>query len=214
MLLVSDGDANAGVEDPVVLSRLAQAANAGHSITTSTIGFGLGYDEVLLEAITRGGNGENRFAPDIDACMSEIADVATGLLGKSVLGAFLRICPQPGLVGGVTVRNDVPNWTEADTVVVNLGDLYGGEERRTLFRLHVPALASLGLATIADVVLEFSSLQDLQQHSVTMPISVNVVPGDQAAGRIPDPRVQVEELLVDVDAAKKRVSTSLRQVTL
>jgi Ca-activated chloride channel family protein len=69
----------------------------------------------------------------------------------------------------------------------------------------------LGLATIADVLLEFTSLPDLQQHSVTLPISVNVVPGDQAAGRIPDPRVQVEDLLVDVDAAKKGVSTSLRQ---
>ncbi len=210
MLLVSDGHANAGIVDPVVMQGLAQAANAGQAITTSTIGFGLGYDEVLLEAITRGGNGEHRFAPDVDACMSELADTATDLLGKSVLGALLRIVPQPGLVGGVTVRNDVPHWIEGDAVVVNLGDLYGGEERRTLFRLHIPALASLGLATIADVVLEFTSLPDLQQHSVTMPISVNVVPGDQAAGRIPDPRVQVEELLVDVDAAKKGVSTSLR----
>lgn len=211
VLLVSDGHANAGIQDPVVMAGLAQAANAGQAITTSTIGFGLGYDEVLLEAITRGGNGEHRFAPDVDACMSELADTATDLLGKSVLGALLRIVPQRGLVGGVTVRNDVPHWVEGDAVVVNLGDLYGGEERRTLFRLHIPALAALGLATIADVVLEFTSLPDLQQHSVTMPISVNVVPGDQAAARIPDPRVQVEDLLVDVDAAKKGVSTSLRQ---
>lgn len=210
VLLVSDGHANAGIEDPVVMAGLAQAANAGQVITTSTIGFGLGYDEVLLEAITRGGNGEHRFASDVDACMSEIADVASSLLGKSVLGALLRIVPQPGLVGGISVRNDIPHWLEGDTVVVNLGDLYGGEERRTLFRLHIPALASLGLATIADAVLEFTSLPDLQQHSVTMPISVNVVPGDQAAGRIPAPVVQVEELLVDVDAAKKGVSTSLR----
>ncbi len=210
VLLVSDGHANAGIQDPVVMAGLAQAANAGQAITTSTIGFGLGYDEVLLEAVTRGGNGEHRFAPDVDACMSEIADIATDLLGKSVLGALLRIMPQPGLVGGVTVRNDVPHWVEGDAVVVNLGDLYGGEERRTLFRLHVPALPALGLATIADVVLEFTSLPDLQQHNVTIPISVNVVPGDQAAGRIPDPRVQVEELLVDVDAAKRGVSTSLR----
>jgi Ca-activated chloride channel family protein len=210
VLLVSDGHANAGIEDPVVMAGLAHAANADHAITTSTLGFGLGYDEVLLEAITRGGNGEHRFAPDVDTCMSEIADAATDLLGKSVLGALLRIMPQPGLVGGVTVRNDVPHWVEGDAVVVNIGDLYGGEERRTLFRLHVPALPSLGLATIADVVLEFTSLPDLQQHSVTIPVSVNVVPGDQAAGRIPDPRVQVEELLVDVDAAKKGVSMSLR----
>lgn len=211
VLLVSDGHANAGIEDPVVIAGLAHAANADQAITTSTLGFGLGYDEVLLEAITRGGNGEHRFAPDVDSCMSEIAMVATGLLGKSVLGAILRVAPQPGLVGGVTVRNDVPHWIEEDAVVVNLGDLYGGEERRTMFRLHIPALASLGLATIADVVLEFTGLPDLQQHCVTMPISVNVVPGDQAAGRIPDPRVQVEELLVDVDAAKKGVSTSLHQ---
>lgn len=211
VLLVSDGQANEGIEDPVVMAGLAQAADADHAITTSTLGFGVGYDEVLLEAITRGGNGEHRFAPDVDTCMSEIADVATDLLRKTVLGALLRIVPQSRLVGVVTVRNAVPHWIDGDAVVVNLGDLYGGEERRTLFRLHVPALASLGLATIADVVLEFTSHTDLQQHSVTMPISVNIVPGDQAAGRIPDPRVRVEELLVDVDDAKKGVSTGLRE---
>jgi hypothetical protein len=72
---------------------------------------------------------------------------------------------ESGAIGGVSARNDVPHWIEAGPVVVNLGDRYGGEERCRLFRLHIPALASLGLATIADVVLEFTSLPDLQHHS-------------------------------------------------
>ena len=66
VLLVSDGHANAGIVDPVRMHDLADGASRTASITTSTLGLGLGYDEVLLEAITRGGNGSHRFAPDVD----------------------------------------------------------------------------------------------------------------------------------------------------
>ena len=161
VLVVSDGHVNAGIADPVILAGLAQKAQQDDSVTTSTVGFGLGYDEVLLEAVTRGGNGTHRFAPDVDAATREIADLVGDLLGKSVVGALMRIRPQLGAVGGVSLRQELPNWAEADAVVVNLGDLYGGEERRTLFRLHVPAVAALGTATVALIEFEYTSLPDL-----------------------------------------------------
>lgn len=210
VLLISDGEANAGIEDPVILRGLAQGAHASSGVTTATVGLGMAYDEVILEALARGGAGEHRFAPDIDAATRDIADLVGDLLAKSVVGAVLRVRPQDGLVGGISLRQDLPHWTEPDALAISLGDLYGGEERSTLLRIHVPRLPALGLATVAHIDLEYTSLPDLQQHSVTVPISVNVVPGDEAAGRVPNPLVQVEDLLVDVDDAKRSVAMSLR----
>ena len=65
VLIVSDGEANAGITQPDRIHDLARSATSSQ-IVTSSLGFGLGYDEVLLEALSRGGNGSHGFAPDID----------------------------------------------------------------------------------------------------------------------------------------------------
>jgi Ca-activated chloride channel homolog len=210
VLLVSDGHANAGITDAVQMRDLAATGQNEHRVTTSTLGFGEGYDEVLLEAMTRGGNGTHAFAPDVDAATKEIEGVVSDLLDKSVIAALMRIRPQVGLVEHVQVIQDLPHWSEGDAIVVNLGDMYAGEERKTLFALHVPAITALGTATIADVVFEYTTLPDLKEHEVTIPIAVNVVPGDEARNRVPNPIVDVEHLLVEIDSRKKDVSASLR----
>ena len=57
VLIVSDGHANAGVTDPVQLGGVAAHAQR-HGITTTTVGLGLGYSEVLPAAIAAGGSGQ------------------------------------------------------------------------------------------------------------------------------------------------------------
>jgi hypothetical protein len=63
VLLLSDGMANVGVCEPEQLEQLAAGAQ-GHRITTTTLGLGLGCDEVLLSAIARGGAGSAHFAEE------------------------------------------------------------------------------------------------------------------------------------------------------
>jgi len=99
---------------------------------------------------------------------------------------------------------------DGDAVVVNLGDLFTGEQRKTLFTLSVPAIHNLGTASVADVVFEYTTLPDLLEHTVTVPLLVNVVSRDEASSRIPDPVVEVEQLLVDIDSRKSDIATSLR----
>jgi Ca-activated chloride channel homolog len=214
VLVLSDGHANAGITDPDRLAALASEAQQRSGdvagTTTSTLGLGERYDEVILTALARGGSGEHRFAPDVDAAVAEFAGLVEDLLGKSVTGALLRIHPQQVLVDGIRVHGALPSWPDAGSIVVNLGDLYGGEERRVLIGLHVPALARLGTATVADLELAYTSLPDLKLHTVTLPVSVNVVPGDEARGRVPDARVAVERLLSEVDVVKRTVSEQLR----
>jgi Ca-activated chloride channel family protein len=210
VLLVSDGHANAGIVDADRLAEVATGAQRDTRITTSTLGLGEGYDEVILAALARGGSGEHRYAPDVDAATAEFAGLVEDLLGKSVTGALLRVLPQHGLVERIRVHGALPSWPEREGVTVNLGDLYGGEERHVLIGLHVPALDRLGTASVADLELTYTSLPDLAVHTVNLPVSINVVPGDEARGRVPDARVSVARLIAEADEVKRHVSERLR----
>ena len=209
MLIVSDGHANGGITDPDRLKQVAVKA-LSDGITTSTLGLGLGYDEDLLDRITRGGNGSHCFAPDVDTAVRQLQQTVTDLLDVSVLAATVRIAPNSGAVDGVRLRQDLSVWHEPGALVVNVGDLYAGEERRMLIAFDVPALPDLGTCTIAEISIDFTVVDDLAEHHVWLPITVNVVPGDQARGRVPNPVVEVERLLADCDDAKRAAAKSLR----
>ena len=91
----------------------------------------------------------------------------------------------------------------ADGVQIELGAFYSGEVRRLVITFDVPGIAALGLAQIADLDFTWVELPGLVQHSVTVPVHVNVVPGDQAAGRIPDPTVRTELAYLRTQQAKR-----------
>ncbi len=208
LLLVSDGHANAGIVEPARLGEVAAAA-AGDGIITTTLGFGLGYDEALLGAIARGGNGGELFAEDADTAVGLIAHEIDGLLNQSVQAAslLLRMAPE---VAGVRVANDLPAHATDDGILVELGSFWSGELRKLVLTFDVPAMPALGLAQIATLELRYVALPDLVEHTVTLPVHVNVVPGDEAAGRIPDPVVRTELVYQRVQASKRRASEHLQ----
>lgn len=71
-------------------------------------------------------------------------------------------------------------------------------------------MAALGLATVAEVAVRYTELPDMVEHVITLPVSVNVVPGDVATGRVPDPVVVVERLLQQAQQSKRDAISSLR----
>ncbi len=210
VVIISDGEANDGIVDPDQLRRVAARAYRSHSVTSATIGLGLGYDETLLAAIAAGGSGNHRFAPGADELPTALSAEVSGLLDKSVLALTLRVTGREDHLSRVSVPQELPAWLEDDATVINVGDLYSGERRNILVRLHTAPLSTLGLATIADITVEFTALPEQQEHRLTLPISVNVVPGDEAAQRVPAPAVVVEELLTESAKAKTQASTHLR----
>jgi Ca-activated chloride channel family protein len=207
VLLLSDGLANLGVNDPQLFESVAARARAGGS-TVSTIGIGLGYDETLLAAIARGGRGNHVFAEEADAAGAAVAAEVDGLLSKTVQAASLVIRPRQE-VGQIVVYNDLPATAIDGGVMVELGDLWSGERRKLLLGFDVPAISSLGLATIAELELRYVALPGLTEQAVTLPISVNVVPGDEAAGRIPRPELVTERLFQDAQKAKREAAEAL-----
>ena len=95
------------------------------------------------------------------------------------------------------------------TYVLQLGDLFSGENRRFVIDISVPEIAALGLCTIADLTIEYLNLADRQEITVSIPVNVNVVPGDVAAGRVADSVVRAERLIITAQSAKALATEEL-----
>jgi Ca-activated chloride channel family protein len=208
LLLISDGHANAGLCDPQQLGDVARKARAD-KITTTTLGMGLGYDERLLSAIAAGGAGNEHFAENADTAVTLVAGEVDGLLSMAVQAGALLVKLSP-YVRGVQVLNELPSIVAVpDGLLVELGSLYSAETRTLVITFDVPAIAGLGLAEIASLEFSYVALPALEQHTVTVPLQVNVVPGDQAAGRIPDPSVRTEVAFQQAQRAKREASAAM-----
>jgi Ca-activated chloride channel homolog len=110
------------------------------------------------------------------------------------------------------VYNDLPaQQIGAGEVMIELGDLYSHEQRKLLLRFQVPAMAALGLAQIATLELQYVELPGLVEHTMSLPLSVNVVPGDEAAQRIPHPSVRSEVLFQEAQDTKRRASEAFER---
>ena len=212
LLVISDGHANAGERDPQFFADVA-AKSATESIASSSIGLGNGYDETILEAIAQGGGGAHRFAADIDEAVGAIAAEVDDLLDKVIVNCALRFRPNEMAKGQpkIELLQRLPYWMDGQDYVVQLGDLYAGENRRFIILVDVPGIADLGLCKIAEVTIEYTDLAARNEVSVTMPVNVNVVPGDQAAGRIEDPIVKAERMILQAQSEKAIATDEILQ---
>jgi Ca-activated chloride channel family protein len=208
LILLSDGQANSGITDDVALKGVAADA-LGKGITTSTVGIGLGYDETILTALAAGGSGNHSFAERAEAAATAVAAEIDGLLTKAAQAASLLVRPSAEITG-ISVLNDLPSSLTDDGVVVELGDFWAGETRRLVLQIDVPGRPALGVAQVAELELRYVELPQLVEHTVMLPLSVNVLPGDEAAGRVRKPEVEREKLLLTVQAAKQRGEDALR----
>jgi len=134
-----------------------------------------------------------------------------GLLSKAAQAVTLTVTCGPE-VSEVSLYNDIPTHQLDDgKLMAELGDLYAAEERRLLLRLRFSDVGTSGPAQIATFELTYVETATLTEHTVTLPISVNVVPGDELSGRIRDPRVQSERLFHDAQAGVLKASQAFEE---
>ena len=210
ILVISDGHVNRGVCEPDEFASITAKA-ASKSVVTSTLGYGDGYDETLLSAIARSGNGNHVFAADPDAAGAAIGAEVDGLLSKSAQAVTLTVKYEP-TVQTLSLYNDLPAHQVADgQVMIELGDMYALEERKLLLRMNVDGLASLGLTQIAGLELTYVETATLVEHTASVPVMVNVVPGDELGDRFPDPTVYSEKLFQEAQAEKLRASRAFEE---
>jgi Ca-activated chloride channel family protein len=134
-VLLSDGLANTGITDRNELARHAEELRA-RGITTSTIGLGAGFDELLLEGMSRAGGGHFYFVER----PVQIADCLTGELGETLdvvaRDAAVIAHTPPGV--SVTTLNSFRIRQESGQTRVLLGDLTSRQDISLVLRVTFP----------------------------------------------------------------------------
>ncbi len=148
VVLLSDGLANVGITDDRELSRIARRyRHKGISLTS--MGVGLDYNENLMVALSENGGGNYYFIESphgLAHIMGREFDLLSTLYARHAsveiqLGAQVRVSDVIG-----------HEWrVQGGTCSIELGDLYGGDNRDITIELHVPRGA--GSIQIADGVL-------------------------------------------------------------
>jgi Ca-activated chloride channel family protein len=207
VLLLSDGLANVGVTSAEQLTKLTRTA-ADDGIGTTTIGFGDGFDEDLMTAMANEGGGTAYFAPGIDDVPGIFAQEFDDLVALIAQNVSVEIRPDGDAVSVVSVLNEYPTVLVPGGIQVQIGDAYGEERRRVVFALDVPSIATLGPATVAEVILRYVSVGDeVASHELRVPVTVNLVSADDPAAAELDTEV-VEEIVI---LASARAQEDARQ---
>jgi Ca-activated chloride channel family protein len=202
VLLLTDGLANRGVTDPSALVAMARGA-CDDGVGTTTIGFGQDFDEELLTAIADVAAGNAYFAATPEEAPAIFAQEFEGLtaLVAQNLSVEVRSGPDVQMIG---LLNEYPIVPVAGGLQAQLGDAYAEERRRVVFELAVPKLETLGVVTVAEVVVRYVSLGErIEAHELRLPVTVNAVSAAEAAAAGPDAGV-VEEIVVLKSARAQR----------
>jgi Ca-activated chloride channel family protein len=133
----------------------------------------------------RGLDAPGIFAKDFEDLVSLVAQNVSVEIRPATEVAFLG------------VLNEFPVVPVDGGVQVQLGDAFADERRRVVFQLHVPSVAALGVMNVAELVLRYVSVgEELAQHEVRVPLTVNRVSADDAAGAGADAEVTEEVVIL------------------
>jgi Ca-activated chloride channel family protein len=147
VLLLSDGLANVGVTEPdAICTDVHKLATGG--VGTSTVGLGDEYNEDLLEAMARSGDGNYYYVESADRLPGLFAAELAGLSATVARGVSLGFEPAPG----VTVADRLNDFDQTPDGRLVLPPVLIGRPIEVVFRLNLPAAAErvpVGRLTLA-----------------------------------------------------------------
>lgn len=141
VIMLSDGQANAGVKDPALLGQLAAAATE-HLIKTSTLGIGEGYDEQILDTLSVAGQGNHFAAVRLEEAVAGLEAEFDGLLARTMENVQVEIAIHLPEHDKSFVRKAtyVDSFTQTGSrAKAALGHLASGEEKNFVFDLNLEA---------------------------------------------------------------------------
>jgi Ca-activated chloride channel homolog len=158
VLLLTDGHANMGIQDPQVLTATA-GKKAEEGVTTTTLGFGQGFNEDLLIGMARASNGNFYFIQSLDEA-SEVFGIELDSL-RAVVGQNLVVTIE--LAPGVTLVDTLSlaqvSQTASGATEFALGDLYESEDKLLGLSLEL-ANAPVGQLSIMKLHYQADVVQD------------------------------------------------------
>jgi len=133
-LLLTDGQANAGIQDAEELATHARELFR-RGVSTSTFGVGLGYDEHLLEGMANTGGGNFHFLETINAIPVVFEREFNELVDIALRDVELVIKLPKGVRAYVAAG--WPHEFKDDRMILTLGSLYAGRAQRIYVTLEI-----------------------------------------------------------------------------
>ena len=171
IVLISDGQANAGLYDRDDLAQLA-ADHAATGISISTVGVGLDFDEVTMQRIAEVGHGNYHFVEDT-ANLSALFQRELGQLADTVATDARLVIEQPN---GVRIEEayGYPMSREGNAVIIPVADLRAGETRKVVLRVTI-AQSELGAFDVSKVRLGWRRVSDGSARTAVTGVRADVV---------------------------------------
>jgi Ca-activated chloride channel family protein len=155
MIVLSDGEATAGVRDVDEMRGVARRAR-NNGVTVSGIGMDLQYNERMMAAVAEGGEGQHRFVAE-PSDLSAVFEAEAASLRQTVAeNVEARVRLEPG-VELIEVL-DRPFSRSGSDLVVQMGSLTKGEVKTVLCRVRVPGGTSGATLPVANVAVRFRDL--------------------------------------------------------
>ena len=204
LILLTDGQANEGVTDEGQLSSMADYYRQ-KGITSTTLGFGEGFNEKLLQALSSSGGGNFHFVPDAEkmagAFLSEFDDI------YKVIGQNLELSVKAAeKVKIIECLSDFHGTVDENTASLNLGDVYSEETKLVLFKIGVPPMKTSPKEPLLEVDLRYDSVSGgfgAKKASEAMKLAVS---GKKNGSPTPNPEVRREVVIARLAKAGYRVS--------
>ncbi|ETX00504.1 MAG: hypothetical protein ETSY2_38940 [Candidatus Entotheonella gemina] len=152
MILLSDGETNTGITDPLALAKMASDISDRH-IVLSTIGMGLGFNEALMAALADHGMGHYAYLEHLDTLSNilakDLAEARSLYAERSELDVQLRAGVQLIDAAGYPIEqvNRADNRFRIKT-----GQLFWGAHKPLMLMLQAPTAAS-GAFALGDIAL-------------------------------------------------------------
>jgi Ca-activated chloride channel homolog len=164
VILLSDGHANQGSQDPVELGRLAAAATE-HLIATSTLGIGEQYDERILVEMSNTGRGNHFAAVNFAEAALGLNEEISGLLTRTISNLKVTVRTEGAI--RQEVRISTPHYVhgsrsiESGSRQFELGAMGSLEERNFVVELHLPVLGTIAGGLAGEVFVEAEFLNEV-----------------------------------------------------
>lgn len=199
VVLLTDGQANAGIIEPAALTGMAGGGREKW-VTTTCIGFGAGFNEDLLQTMARSGGGNYWYVEQDDQMAAIFEGEIEGLVALAAHNVEVEVrLTHPGAAGVSFLQDYTVLATPDGRWRATLGDLHAVSPLALGLIFHVDDAQALGKVQVAEVRVEADVVQPggIEHRTTVMPVWANLDGADHI-----EPRV--EATLLRFEAAKAR----------
>ncbi len=199
VLLLTDGLANVGITDPGQLRDLVASA-AAKGVSTTTIGFGVDYDERLLRSLAEAGGGSTYYIELPDQAPAVFEAEIEGLMALAAQNVTVTLVAGAAVEHATALHGYPRQQTDDGALVLELGDLYAHEPRSLLveFLINDDGAGEIDVATFTIEGYVLLPGGRIEKRTITLPV---VVTRGKAA--VVDPEVRREALLLEAARARE-----------